>query len=455
MPRRSSTVTSLLVTALAGLTILCAPRAAGAQTRLTLEQVITRSLAGPRAGMARADRAAAEARVAEADAARLPRLSATGFVTASPDIDCVGADCTRTDPDDFALRFSGVFAGGQVQATQPLYTFGKLGAARAAARAGVDAQRALEDATAGDLAVDAARAYWGLKLARELGYMLDDGIDEVTKALARLDERLEAGDDEVTILDRQRVEVLLAEGKVQRAEATGGERAALAALRALTGVADVDIDDGELAALPLELGDEAGALARAQAGNPQARAAAAGARAAEQLVALERGAYWPDLALVGQLQISRAQGAEEPPSAYAYDPFNSTTGGLVLALRWQIEPWTTRARVRRADAGAARAAELSALARTGASYEAQVARAEADSARARIDAATTGEAAARSWMAAVLQADAVGTAEAKDLADAYLAWFQMRARLLTAIYQWNVAVAKVARAAGQLPTTTR
>ena len=43
----------------------------------------------------------------------------------------------------------------------------------------------------------------------------------------------------------------------------------------------------------------------------------------------------------------------------------------------------------------------------------------------------------------------------RDLADAYLAWFQMRARLLTAIYQWNVAVAKVARAAGQLPTATR
>src|SRR5262245_51843927 len=145
--------------------------------RLTLEQVIAKALASPRADMAEGDRAAAAARVDEADAARLPRGKATAFGTLSPEIRCNDAACTATDPKNFALRFSGLFGSAQLDITQPVYTFGKIAHARSAARAGLDAQRALADEAAGDLAVDAARAYWGVKSARELAGMLDDGIE--------------------------------------------------------------------------------------------------------------------------------------------------------------------------------------------------------------------------------------------------------------------------------------
>ena len=52
--------------------------------------------------------------------------------------------CTKTDPETFAFRFSGLFGSAQIDITQPLYTFGKISHARSAARAGLDAQRALE-----------------------------------------------------------------------------------------------------------------------------------------------------------------------------------------------------------------------------------------------------------------------------------------------------------------------
>jgi outer membrane protein TolC len=126
--------------------------AAAAPRKLTLAEVIDRALASPRAKMAEGDRAAAAARVDEADAARLPRAKLTAFGTASPEIRCSDATCTSTDPKQFALRFSGLFGSGQLDLTQPLYTFGKIGHARA----GLDAERALADEAAGDLAVDAA-----------------------------------------------------------------------------------------------------------------------------------------------------------------------------------------------------------------------------------------------------------------------------------------------------------
>src|SRR6185295_13423686 len=196
--------------------------AAAEPPKLTLEQVIAKALASPRAAIADSDAAGAAARVDEADAARLPRGKATAFGTLSPDIRCSDATCTRTEPTDFAFRFSGLFGSAQLDITQPLYTFGKISHARRAARAGLDAQRALADEAAGDIAVDAAKAYWGLKTARELGGMLDDGIEEIDKALKDFEERGASkakGKPEISIQDRQRVAVLLAEAKVQRAEA--------------------------------------------------------------------------------------------------------------------------------------------------------------------------------------------------------------------------------------------
>ncbi|MGE0870295.1 MAG: TolC family protein [Kofleriaceae bacterium] len=427
------------------LAIVCAPLVVRAEPpKLTLEQVIAKALAGPKARMAEGDRDAAAARIAEANAARLPRIKGTAFGTVSPKITCIDAGCTQTDPQSFALKFDGVFGGAQLDVTQPLYTFGKIAHARNAARAGLEAQRALADETAGDLAVDAARAYWGVKLARELGAMLDDGIDEIGKALARMEERSKDGKSEISIQDRQRVAVLLAEARFQRAEATQGELSALAGVRALTGIADANLDDEVLVAVEREVPPAATADRR-----PQAIAAKSGARAAAELAEFAASYYWPDLALVGSAMVSRAQGVDDPPGVFANDPYNRAGAGLVLALQWTLEPWTVKARADRARAEAAKARAQSDLATMGASYDAQVALAEVSAARAKVTAASEGEKAARTWLASVLQADAIGTAESKDLADAYIAWFQMRARWAQAVFQWNVAVVRLDRSAGE------
>jgi outer membrane protein TolC len=420
-----------------------------APPKLTLEQVIAKALASPKARMADGDRDAAAARVDEADAARLPKAKLTAFGTISPDIRCLDAACDMTEPKNFELKFSGLFGSAQLDITQPLYTFGKISHARTAARAGLDAQRALADEAAGDLAVDAARAYWGVKTARELGGMLDDGIDEIAKALTQLDERSGGGKGkpDVSIQDRQRVAVLIAEARVQRADALQAESEALAGLRALTGVPDADLDDAALAALDRAIPTRAAAEHR-----PQAVAAQTGARAADELTAMAVSQYFPDLALVASGVIANAHGAQDPPSVFANDPYNRSGAGVVLGLSWTLEPWTVAAKVERARAEAHKAHAQSELASLGARYDADNALADATAAHDKVAAATQGEQAARTWLASVLQAEAIGTAESKDLADAYIAWFQMRARWAQAVFQWNVAVVRLDRAAGEFHT---
>lgn len=418
-------------------------------TVLTLDDAIARALAGPKSQMAKADTDAARARVQEATAAMLPKGKLTAFGTASPDINCVDPTCTETEPHNFAWDFSGLYGGFSLEVVQPLFAFGKIESGKEAAKAGVTAQSALEDETAGDVAVDVARAYWGVKLARELGWMLDDGIDQINAAIKDLNDRIAKGSADATVQDLQRVQVLLAEAKVQRADARQGEITALAALRILTDVADADVDDAELAPVDAVVPDPDAAVAAAAAARPEIRAADAGAVAYDKLADLESARYWPDLAVVGQVDVARAQGAEDPPSAYANDPFNKTNFGLALVLRWQLDPWTTAAKSSKARADARHAHRLADLAKDGAELDARTAQSEASTAKERVDAATDGEKAARAWVAAVLQNQAVGTVEAKDLADAYIGLFQMTGRKLTAIFQWNVAVVRLRRATGE------
>jgi outer membrane protein TolC len=425
-----------------GIVALLTTRVAVAGSRkLTLEATIAKALVGPRARMAAGEADSADARLAEARALRWPRIKARLFGAASPEIACLDPACTRTDPENFAFRYEGVWGGAQLEVMQPLYRVG-AGNGLAAAKAGAEAQHLLADEAAGELAVDAARAYWGVKLARELGYMLDEGLEEIEKAIERMDAR--TGTDAPTIQDRQRIALLVAEAKVQRADAAAAERQALAGLRALTGLPDADVDDSPLEPVAYTLPNSV-----TGAGRAQARAARAGARAASELAAFTAGSYYPDLSLAGRAYVAGAQGVAEPPSAFAGDPYNTYGAELALVLSWAVEPWTVHARVERARAEARRAHALGDLAAEGARYDAETALGEAVGAKAKLDATGEGEKAGRAWIVSLLQADVVGAVETKELADAYIAWFRMRAYRAQSVFQWNVAIAKLARANGE------
>ena len=429
--------------------LVLVPRLAGAGPKLTLDDTIGKALDSPKAHMADADRDAAAAKVDEADAAWYPRLKLTAFGTASPHITCDATvpNCVVTDPNNFtgtgAFQFSGLFVSAQLDVTQPIYTFGKIGHAKAAARAGLDAERALADEAAGDLAIDAARAYWGVKVARELVGMLDDGIDQINGAVEQLN-----SDPKTTIVDRQRIAVLLTEAKAQRAEASQQEQAALAGLRAITGIPDADIDDAVLQPVERKL-PEAGAVAVSSTARPQTRAAIAGAAAADELADLEHSQYFPDVAIVASGVAAKAQGVDVPVSAFANNPYNRLGAGAVLGLQWTIEPWNVHAREAHARAEAHKAHAQADLARVGARYDVETAIAEAAGARDKLAARDQGQQAARTWLAAVLQNQAIGTAEPRDLADAYVAWFQNRALWGQAVFQWNTAIVQLDRAAGE------
>jgi outer membrane protein TolC len=452
---------SPLFSALVLLAVLSAP-AAAAPKRLGLSEAVALVRSNPIARAAVERGHASEAQADEARGARWPRLVLTSFLAPSPEIHCLDLACTRTDPKDATLAFGGLFGGARLELVQPLYTFGKIDAAIDAAASAARMNEAVAEGVARDLELDAARAYFGLKLARELTQMLEEGLQRISTAHGQVAGRLAQGDPEVTVQDRLRLEAFEAEVVARLSEAREGSTTALLALRALVGDASADIDAAPLEPFELKPRDPGTDAARAGHLRPELRAARFGVDALEGAKRVELARLLPDLLLTGGVNWARADGVDDPPSAFANDPFNTTTAQAAVVLRWSLEPGAQAARVARARAELGRGRAL--LSATGRAASFAIAQAESRLAeiRVRLQAARGGEKSARGWVLSVIQADAIGATSPKDLADAYLAYFALQSRRLQSTHDFNLAVLALRRAVGEstlppgsIPTSER
>ena len=417
-------------------------------TSAELSNLIRRAKNNPLAKAAHARTENAIAVEDEAAGNRWTRLEATSFLAPSPRVRCDNADCTQTSPRNVSINIAGLFAGINVGLTQPLYTGGKIHYARKAAKAASGANAALEDEIAGRVAVLVAEAYYGYLTAQELLWMLEDGAEQIENGRKTLEQKLEEGSAEATVQDRFRIQTLQSEVNARIADAVHAKSVALASLQALVGDTTLTLKGGFLEALAFDLE----AQSSAPVVDARLRAAQHGVAAYRALETMEKRQSAPDFALSGGFNAARAQGVDDPPGAFANDPFNTSGAYVALTARWNFAPMIQRAKVRQqgakkreAMANAEAASRISTLDRSNALARATLA-------QNRLIALKDGERAGKAWVASVVQADAIGAATAKDLADAYLAHFTSRAQLLESTYQWNLAVFELRRQTGEFAT---
>jgi outer membrane protein TolC len=420
-----------------------------AKTEGELADLVKRAHSNPLAEAAHQRTNAANAKTEEVSGKLWPSINATTFLAPSPRVRCDNADCTQTSPKNVTVNVAGVFAGAQLNITQPLYTGGKVFYAKRAAKAASHASAALESDLAGRVAFHVAEAYYGYLLAQETIWMFEEGLEHIISGQKTLEQKIAEGSPDATVQDRFRVQALQSEVRALIADGVAGKSVALASLRALVGDDTLALQGGLLDPLPFDLESKKAkdvVDARLQA----ATHAVDAQRALEQY---EKRGYMPDLAIVGGLRVARAQGVDDPPGAFANDPFNMTGAHVALAARWDYAPLVQSARVRKQQAKTRESlATKEAAARLG-SLDWSKAVAEATRAKARLVALKEGERAGKAWVASVLQADAIGAASATDLADAYLAHFTTRASMLKTIHDWNLAVFDLRRQTGEFSRT--
>jgi outer membrane protein TolC len=393
---------------------------------------------------------AARAKADELDVFWIPQIELTAAGGPISEIRCSPSpdQCITTQPQTASIGWSGAFFHVEAKTMVPIYTFGKIAAGKRAASAGVRAAESLAAVSEADAVLDATKAYWGVKAARELIEMLEEGRDDVDDEIKRVTEALKKGSGEANLSDSHRLKSTRAEILARLSEAQKGERAALAAVRLFYGADDVDVDSTPMNAVAYDLGTRDDARAQAREHRPERKAAEAGLDAAANLVDVEKARWWPDVVAVAQGTIASASSVDTPQNAFFNNPFNVTSFTAGVALHWMMDFGQRPSKIAAARAQEAQARATAQLARDGVSADAERAWAEVADAKDRLEAARAGEKEARAWLVSTLQATEAGLVEPKELADALLAWFTMRARVIQATFDWNVGVMGLEKAMG-------
>jgi outer membrane protein TolC len=440
---------------------LAAPSLALAK-KMTLPELITLAHggnAGLQAGAAAT--AAMEAQVLEAQLNWLPTGDLLSILGPSPVLHCEPNPevCMKTQATEASLStlsWRQVFTRTEVRLIQPVFDFGKIAAGVRAAREGVVLSQQREAGARADVDLNVTKAYYGLKLARELLAALDDGVGYIDSAQKRIESDLAKGTGSATVTDKLRLRTVRAEIDARVNETKRMEALAREGLRALIGTdapADLDIDDEPLEAVvvpehPLSYYEE-----QARYSRPEVQLLDHAVRAKKALADLERRREYPDLVLVFSGTFAFAGGVDNPQNAFLNHYFNSSSAGVAAALRMQLD---IGPKIARAQRSAAEASEIELRRNEGMAgvlLDVRKAYGELTEAQARSEAVHKGERAGKSWISAVAQNFAVGLAEARDLSDALTAFFQMRARYLQSVFDVNVAAAALARATGTTTTS--
>jgi outer membrane protein TolC len=409
---------------------------------------------GDEVAVRRAEVAAAEADLALARAARIIPIG-TATLTFGPSPEAHG---TVTDPIAGSSRnpFGGlsVFGRIDVNVAEPLFTWGRLDAAQAAARAGLQARNLLLEDTTSQVQLRVIQLFWGEALA----HRLLDIAAEVEKKLPDVEKRIknliDEGSSEVKLTDRYRLDIYKAQLRRRESEATKGLTLAHDGLAALVAAAPEELKV-EPVPLPGSPPTEVAALGEAQRAAEHQRPDVAAldeailARQAE--VKATRAAMLPQVFLGGVFAYSYAPNRDIQTNPWVGDYFNTLAFGVGLSIRQDLAFPLLTSQLDKVEAEEATLQhQRQGLARLVA---VQVESAVADLADAaeHFRAAGASYKASKSWERSAGLDFEAGVGEAKDLIDSYTAYVENEVDLAQATFELLVARARFDQVTGVAP----
>lgn len=337
----------------------------------------------------------------------------------------------------------------------PLYTFGKISAAREAAHAGVKAATFNQQTAMAQLRLDVRRAYYALQFALDAQQLVHEGRNKLQEAVRTLEEHLAEEDADVDAMDRYRLTTALAEVEARASVVQRGELASREALRILTGLHPIEVAECALEPLPFEAKDQRHYQLKAIGDRPEMHALEALVTARKSNVTIHRGKYFPDLAMVIGLDHTYGPGTTDQTNPFIYDPSNYTSFRAALVARWSLDVWGNSGRVRQAKADLQATRAQSQLAKNGVEFEVSVAYQKVADAERREQAWSKGAQEARAWFITAWQGYQIGTLQSKELTDALKAYFSSRFNEMEATHDFNVAIAELERVSGQTVLESR
>jgi outer membrane protein, multidrug efflux system len=331
----------------------------------------------------------------------------------------------------------------------PLYTFGKIEGALDAATANVRVSEWDMEKARQQMRMDVRKAYYGLGLARDAKYVIDDATGRLERAIQGVKDKIAKGDANVGDVDRLRLETYRQEFVAQSLQAPKSEAYALAALRFMTGVqSSFDIVDEPLQRPNRPLVSVVQYLEAARLLRPDVNMARAGVVARRGQVEYNRARLFPDIFVGLGADYATAPSAVPQQNAFANDPYNHFYYYFGLGARFGLDILPQEARLEQVEAQLEETRALERLALGNAMFEVERAYADAVEAKTREETWDKAEHEAKQWISIVQDHIELGTWDERALMEPLRAYGNARIQHLTALMDYNVAMSNLALASG-------
>jgi outer membrane protein TolC len=398
----------------------------------------------PKIHEARARLAIKRAQLDQAHSAPYSDFTVTGGIGLAPDVR--GTSVYSPDSDvPLKSNMSPAWNIG-VDGLIPLWTFGKITNLWEAAEAQVKVGEHELQKEKNQLRFDVRRAYYGVRLSRDALVLVRDGIRQLDKYLPELEKKVAEGDgDDIQLL---KIRMNRAELEARESEARKQEAIAISGLRFLTGQRDIIVPDLPLVRAQHRLGPLTHYLTAAKLYRPEVNMARAGVLAREAQVRMERARYLPDIGLGLSARWASAPSVTDQTNPFVKDSANFLSYGAGLVLRYKLDFLPQSSRVEQAEAQLEEIRATERFALGGVGWEVEQAFREAEDATRRHDAYSRATGYAKQWLVKVQQGIEVGTFEDEDIVDPAKEYALKRFAQMSALFDLNVALAKLAQVTG-------
>jgi len=372
-------------------------------------------------------------------------FNVTGGLALAPEVR--GTPVYSPDTDKALSNNMGVGWSIGVEGVVPLYTFGKITNLWDASAASVKVAEQDVAKEKNNVKLDVRRAYYGVQLARDAIALMREAESRIDKYLSTLEKKVKSGDGDEVALYKLRMN--RADLTARHSEARQKEAVALASLKFLTGVqGDLPLPDQPLVRVRRALSPLATYLSAARLHRPEINMARAGLLAREAQVRLEQARYYPDVGLGVSARWAKAPGITDQTNPFVRDTINVVSYGAALVLRYKLDFMPTSARVAQAKAQLEELRATERFALGGVAVEVETAYREAEDAERRLDAYSEAAAYAKKWLILVQQGIDVGTNDEEDIVDPAKEWALKRFAVMSATFDYNVALGKLAQTTG-------
>ncbi len=330
----------------------------------------------------------------------------------------------------------------------PLYTFGKIDAGRRAAEAQVRVSEWDIEKWRNVARMDVRRAFFGLQLARDAKYVIDDALARLGKAIEGIAAKIEKGDGGLDEIDKLRLLIYRDEVTARAGEARRGETYALAALRFFTGVqSSFDIPDEPLKRPDVPLAPVVRYLSAARLFRPEVAQARAAVVAREALVDLQRARYFPDIGIGLGASYGVYPSITTQSTALLGNPNHFYLGGA-FGARWSLDILPNAARVARTEADLEESRATLRYALGGIGVEVENAYAVVLETKNREESWMRAEHRSKQWISTVQDAIDLGTKNENSLNEPLRIYINARVQHMYALMEYNVALSDLARVSG-------